>query len=111
MKPTKSRVFCPDCSYSKILFSSKAKADNFIAFNAEAIEAETGKRPVRSYYCSACGGWHVTSNPNEHAFNGRSRWERAYEHLQDSRERGRWVQRVYRERAKAHKAALMDIAA
>ena len=47
-----------------MLFESKAKADNFIAYNSEGIMEENGKAPVRSYYCELCGGYHVTSNPS-----------------------------------------------
>ncbi len=51
-----------------MLFESQKKADNFIKFNREAMEEEGKKVPVRSYYCEACGGWHVTSNPDEEHF-------------------------------------------
>lgn len=64
MKPTRSRIFCISCRRPKILFESKDKADNFIRFNSDEIVAETGKAPVRSYYCALCCGWHVTSNPS-----------------------------------------------
>jgi hypothetical protein len=47
-----------------MLFESKAKADNFIAYNSEGILEENGKAPVRSYYCELCGGYHITSNPS-----------------------------------------------
>src|SRR5690606_31040091 len=30
-------------------------------FNADDIFKESGKRPIRAYFCHACGGWHVTS--------------------------------------------------
>lgn len=61
MKPTKSKVFCRDCERSKMLFETEKKADNFIKFNKEEIEAESGYAPQRSYYCLFCGGWHLTS--------------------------------------------------
>ena len=64
MRPTKNRVYCYGCQRSKMLFESKAKADNFIAYNSEGIMEENGKAPVRSYYCELCGGYHVTSNPS-----------------------------------------------
>lgn len=64
MKPTKNRVYCYGSQRSKMLFESKAKADNFIAYNSEGIMEENGKAPVRSYYCELCGGYHVTSNPS-----------------------------------------------
>lgn len=68
MKPTKNRVYCSDCGRVKMLFPSQEKADNFIAFNAHDIISEGGKAPERSYFCSSCGGWHVTKNPNNEYF-------------------------------------------
>lgn len=68
MKPTRNRVYCNDCRRVKMLFPSKEKADNFIAFNAHEIMSEGYKAPERSYYCSSCGGWHVTKNPNNEYF-------------------------------------------
>ena len=64
MKPKcSSRIFCIVCKKPKLLFTSEQKADNFIRFNAEEMAKEGKKVPVRSYYCRACGGWHVTSAP------------------------------------------------
>lgn len=48
-----------------MIFETQAKADNFILFNKDEILLESGKAPVRSYYCKFCGGFHVTSNPSE----------------------------------------------
>ena len=62
MKPIRNRVFCLDCKGTKMLFATEAKANNFIRFNTDEIMEETGKAPVRSYYCESCGGWHTTSN-------------------------------------------------
>lgn len=64
MKPSKSKVFCRDSGKPKILFETEKKADNFIKFNAEEIESESGYCPVRSYFCIYCGGYHVTSKKN-----------------------------------------------
>ena len=61
MKPTKNRFFCNDCGKIKMLFETEKNADNFIKFNREEIEEETGDKPERSYYCIACAGWHITS--------------------------------------------------
>lgn len=47
-----------------MLFETQAKADNFIRYNGDDILEESGKAPVRSYYCEICGGYHVTSNPS-----------------------------------------------
>lgn len=59
MKPTKNRVFCPECRRTKMLFETEEKAERFIKFN----KAEMGEYcPVRAYYCVACGGWHTTSH-------------------------------------------------
>lgn len=59
--PHRNKVYCSCCGKNKILFQDKSKADNFIKFNSESILAENGYAPIRSYYCSLCGGWHVTS--------------------------------------------------
>ena len=63
MKPTKNRVFCNKINRVKMLFPSKEKADNFIAFNTEGISGQSRNVPIRSYYCSVCNGWHVTHKP------------------------------------------------
>ena len=47
-----------------MLFDSQSKADNFLKFNAKEILEENETSPVRSYYCTFCCGWHVTSNPS-----------------------------------------------
>lgn len=62
MKPTKNSHFCIDCNRRKMVFSSREKAERFIAYNADEIYEETGRRPIRAYFCVACGGWHVTSH-------------------------------------------------
>ncbi len=62
---------CPYAGKSKILFGSKSKALRFIAWNAEEITASHGYCPTRAYYCSGCGGWHVTSKEKYRS----SRWE------------------------------------
>lgn len=62
MKPTKNQIFCVACGHPKMLFETKAKADNFIKFNSSEMMEESGKAPIRSYYCEICGGYHVTSN-------------------------------------------------
>lgn len=62
MKPTKNQIFCVACGRPKMLFETKAKADNFIKFNSSEIMEESDKAPIRSYYCEICGGYHVTSN-------------------------------------------------
>jgi hypothetical protein len=43
-----------------MLFETEKKAETFIKFNSEEIEAETGFKPERSYFCIACNGWHIT---------------------------------------------------
>lgn len=61
MKPKHNRIFCIGCHHGKMWFESQAKADNFLKFNKESIAAGSSKVPTRSYYCSFCCGWHVTS--------------------------------------------------
>ena len=61
MKP-KKRVFCPFCGYSKMLFETEKKANLYLKYNADDVLEENGRKPIRTYYCEACGGWHVTSS-------------------------------------------------
>ena len=51
-----------------MLFETKEAADKFIAWNADDMEAHTGRKPVRAYYCHYCNGWHVTKNGNDEFF-------------------------------------------
>jgi vacuolar-type H+-ATPase subunit I/STV1 len=76
MKPTRNKVFCKDCDRTKMLFETKKKADNFIKFNKEEIEADSGYAPERSYFCVFCGGWHTTSLKEEF---GKSKKEKLLE--------------------------------
>lgn len=62
MKPVKNHIFCLGCNRPKIAFESKEKANNFIKFNSSEILEQTGKAPIRSYFCTFCSSWHVTSN-------------------------------------------------
>lgn len=66
MRPTKNRIFCPKCHFSKMLFETKQKAENFIKYNTKEILEENGTAPVRAYYCPSCGGYHVTSSEEEY---------------------------------------------
>ena len=59
MKPTKNRVFCPECGRAKMLFQTEKKAEGFIRFNGDDIPMPEGCT-LRTYYCEACGGWHIT---------------------------------------------------
>lgn len=59
----RNRVFCIAANKCKFVFEEKAKADNYIRYNYQAIMEHRGIAPVRSYYCTACMGWHVTSSP------------------------------------------------
>ena len=61
MKPTNNRIYCIGCRHTKMLFESEQKAANFIRFNQEEIALSSKKVPLRTYYCSFCCGWHVTS--------------------------------------------------
>ncbi len=70
MKPTKNHIFCVDCWRPKMLFASEKKALRCIEMNGDEIFNASGRRPIRAYFCIACGGWHITSrkyNPNCHS--------------------------------------------
>ena len=88
MKP-KNRVLCPDCGKLKILFESESKANNFIRFNASEIPH--GDR-LRSYYCPACCGWHVSS----HQYNGVNRTEIMIQRYRENK--NRYYQNLKQER-------------
>ena len=89
MKPTRNRVYCLDCKGTKMLFATEAKANNFIRFNTDEIMEETGKAPVRSYYCESCGGWHTTSNSKkeyyiEKQYQETFNWKESKKYLKES---------------------------
>ena len=84
MKPSKNKIFCRDCGKQKQVFETEKKADNFIKFNSNDIELENGYAPKRSYFCIACGAWHITSNENE--FQGKSFTEKVLEKYTIKRE-------------------------
>ena len=68
MKPRNNRVMCPECFKHKMLFETQKQADNFIKWNGEDIDTNGGE--LRSYYCPACGGYHISSKP----------YKKVYEH-------------------------------
>jgi hypothetical protein len=55
------KIFCPDIDRTKLQFKSEGSANLFIKFNGFKIGQESGKYPVRAYYCDKCFCWHVTS--------------------------------------------------
>lgn len=57
----RNMIHCTRCGKEKLQFETKAKANRYIERNAHRIEAINGKSPKRSYFCSNCGCWHVTS--------------------------------------------------
>ena len=61
MKPSKKLIYCPACGRQKMIFQTQKEAEQFISFNREEILEETGKAPIRSYYCKMCCAYHVTS--------------------------------------------------
>ena len=65
----KNRVMCPDCRRQKMLFESESKANNFIKWNKDDIE--NGDK-LRAYYCSACGGWHISHQKFHKDMEGRT---------------------------------------
>ena len=89
MKPIRNRVYCTDCKGTKMLFPSEKKAMNFIRFNADEIMEETGKAPVRCYYCESCAGWHITSNSKkeyyiEKQYQATFNWKESQKCLKES---------------------------
>ena len=75
MKPKHNRVMCADCGKQKMLFESESKANNFIKWNGDDIDAHGGV--LRAYYCPSCGGWHISHK--EHKRNYDSSTDRLIE--------------------------------
>ena len=69
MKPTRNRVMCPDCGKVKMLFESEKKAQRFIDWNADDIQF--GDR-LRTYYCPACCGWHISHHQYSTYYEGQT---------------------------------------
>lgn len=61
MKLTKNRVFCQQCGRFKIQLSTEREAVHFMKYNVESMREETGRVPIRAYYCNTCGCWYLIS--------------------------------------------------
>ena len=115
MKPTKSNIYCPGCKHSKILFKTKKEAARFLQYNADEIEQTTGKRPVRTYFCKLCGGWHVTSRPYSFGFHqmldrfGVEDGERLFYLIQPFVKPGKSIEKRVMDKIKALKRMLRHI--
>ena len=60
--PRESRlIWCPGAGRAKLQFESLRKAESYIRWNSGEIRRESGKAPVRAYYCQECCCYHVTS--------------------------------------------------
>jgi hypothetical protein len=93
----KHTVFCLCASRRKLLFETSQKANNFIKFNAQTIFEKKGYAPIRSYYCPLCGGWHVTSQPDDGHVHKCLIEIYADKLYQNSRKKFENIQRVHRE--------------
>lgn len=65
----KNRIMCPDCGKQKMLFESEAKANNFIKWNKDDF---SNGDELRSYYCPACCGWHISHQKFHKSMEGRT---------------------------------------
>lgn len=101
MKPIKNRVFCIDSGRQKQLFGTEKEAQNFIKFNSEEMMETEERAPVRSYFCSSCAGWHVTSSPV--AFEGPTKTERIIENIKVAKEARREVHKEYDKKIREEK--------
>lgn len=59
VKP-KNRVYCPDCQRQKMKFNTEKEANDFIKWNGKNFDDKT---PLRTYWCEACCGFHITARP------------------------------------------------
>lgn len=67
MKPKNNRVMCPDSGKQKMLFESESKANNFIKWNGDDIDARGGV--LRAYYCPSCCGWHISHKEHKRSYD------------------------------------------
>lgn len=61
---TSNLIFCPAAGRAKLQFETLKKAVNYIRWNSREIYCESGKAPVRVYWCPRCACFHVTSRPH-----------------------------------------------
>ncbi len=54
------RTLCRQCGRHKHLFDTEKEALLFLVYNGEIIESRNGIKPLRAYWCDACGGYHTT---------------------------------------------------
>lgn len=88
MKPTKSRVLCPDCGKMKAVFDSEKAALKFIEYNTLDIVNNGGYAPQRVYYCDLCCGWHITSHKyHKYKTKNRETLDRCIEFERNKKER------------------------
>lgn len=57
-KPKKNRFWCIESKQFKQQFESEEKAVRFMEWNNDSFIKKY--RPVRAYFCEACGCWHLT---------------------------------------------------
>ncbi len=67
IRPTKNRHYCQGCGRHKMQFEKEKNANNYLRYNSAAFVMQGLPAPVRSYYCTFCDCWHVTSNPDAEA--------------------------------------------
>jgi hypothetical protein len=59
----KNLLYCPGANRSKLHFDSWEAAKKHIDMNGPEILRESGKAPIRVYWCPDCCCYHVTSKP------------------------------------------------
>lgn len=59
----KNLLYCPGASRSKLHFDTWEAAKKHIDLNGPEILRESGKAPIRVYWCPDCCCFHVTSKP------------------------------------------------
>lgn len=64
MTRIKAKVFCEKKGKYRAAFKTREKADFFIKnFDLYMEGADVEFKPVRSFYCTSCGMWHITHMP------------------------------------------------
>lgn len=68
ISPIKNYVWCHGCGRKKHLYKSEGSAKKALQYADSTFEKDK-KKPIRSFYCRHCLGWHLTSqeyDPRKH---------------------------------------------
>ena len=60
-----SLIFCTQANRPKLQFKTEIEAERYMEWNSDEILRESGKAPVRAYWCNRCMCYHITSRAQQ----------------------------------------------